>query len=103
MVFRWTCQTALAYRLTLPALARYMRTAWFVEMARAIREQRLDDARRLHHALAPVIRLLFAATNPGPLKAWLAAQGLVRNVLRAPMTVAPEALRAALAEAVASV
>ncbi|MCF1440751.1 4-hydroxy-tetrahydrodipicolinate synthase [Ralstonia nicotianae] len=78
-------------------------TALFVEMARAIREQRLDDARRLHHALAPVIRLLFAATNPGPLKAWLAAQGLVRNVLRAPMTVAPEGLQAALAEAVASV
>ncbi|MCK4124081.1 4-hydroxy-tetrahydrodipicolinate synthase [Ralstonia pseudosolanacearum] len=81
----------------------HVRTALFVEMARAIREQRLDDARRLHHALAPVIRLLFAATNPGPLKAWLAAQGLVRNVLRAPMTVAPEGLQAALAEAVASV
>lgn len=81
----------------------HVRTALFVEMARAIREQRLDDARRLHHVLAPVIRLLFAATNPGPLKAWLAAQGLVRNVLRAPMTVAPEGLQAALAEAVASV
>ncbi|CAH0444389.1 4-hydroxy-tetrahydrodipicolinate synthase [Ralstonia syzygii subsp. syzygii] len=56
----------------------HVRTAWFVEMARAIREQRLEDARCLNHALAPVIRLLFAATNPGPLKAWLAAEGLVR-------------------------
>ncbi len=83
--------------------AAHVRTALFVAMARAIREQRLEDARRLHHALAPVIRLLFAATNPGPLKAWLAAQGLVRNVLRAPMTVAPDVLLAALVEAVALV
>ncbi|AXV82430.1 MULTISPECIES: 4-hydroxy-tetrahydrodipicolinate synthase [Ralstonia solanacearum species complex] len=81
----------------------HVRTAWFVEMARAIREQRLEDARCLNHALAPVIRLLFAATNPGPLKAWLAAEGLVRNVLRAPMTVASGALQAALVEAVAAV
>lgn len=70
--------------------AAHVRTELFVEMARAVREQRLNDARRLHHALAPVIRLLFAETNPGPLKAWLAAEGLIRNVLRAPMMGASE-------------
>lgn len=50
--------------------AAHVRTELFVEMARAVQEQRLNDARRLHHALAPVIRLLFAETNPGPLKAF---------------------------------
>ena len=80
--------------------AAHVRTELFVELVRAVQEQRLNDARHLHHALAPVIRLLFAQTNPGPLKAWLAAQGLVKNVLRAPMMRAPEALAAQLQEAV---
>jgi 4-hydroxy-tetrahydrodipicolinate synthase len=78
--------------------AAHVRTELFVEMARAVQEQRLNDARRLHHALAPVIRLLFAETNPGPLKAWLAAEGLIRNVLRAPMMGASEGLGSELAE-----
>jgi 4-hydroxy-tetrahydrodipicolinate synthase len=80
--------------------AAHVRTALFVEMARAVQEQRLNDARRLHHALAPVVRLLFAETNPGPLKAWLAAEGLIRNVLRAPMMAASDALGKALMGAV---
>lgn len=80
--------------------AAHVRTELFVEMTLAVQEQRLNDARRLHHALAPVIRLLFAQTNPGPLKAWLAAEGLVKNVLRAPMTPASEALALELQEAV---
>jgi len=50
-----------------------------------------------------VIRLLFAATNPGPLKAWLAAEGQLKNVLRAPMAAASEALGQALVEAVGRV
>lgn len=83
--------------------AAHVRTELFVEMARAVQEQRLNDARRLHHALAPVIRLLFAETNPGPLKAWLAAEGLIRNVLRAPMMGASEALGRELAEVVGRV
>lgn len=72
--------------------AAHVRTELFVEMARAVQEQRLNDARRLHHALAPVVRLLFAETNPGPLKAWLAAEGLIQNVLRAPMMAASDVL-----------
>ena len=83
--------------------AAHVRTELFVEMARAVHEQRLNDARRLHHALAPVIRLLFAQTNPGPLKAWLAAEGLVKNVLRPPMVAASEEIGAELAEAVKAV
>ena len=72
-------------------------------MARAVQEQRLNDARRLHHALAPVIRLLFAETNPGPLKAWLAAEGLIRNVLRAPMMGVSEGVGRELVEVVGRV
>ncbi|CAJ0685404.1 4-hydroxy-tetrahydrodipicolinate synthase [Ralstonia mannitolilytica] len=83
--------------------AAHVRTELFVEMARAVQEQRLNDARRLHHALAPVIRLLFAQTNPGPLKAWLAAEGLIRNVLRAPMVGASEELGRELVEVVGRV
>jgi len=83
--------------------AAHVRTELFVEMARAVQEQRLNDARRLHHALAPVVRLLFAATNPGPLKAWLAAEELIRNVLRAPMVAASDALGRELMEAVGRV
>lgn len=80
--------------------AAHVRTELFVEMARAVQEQRLNDARRLHHALAPVVRLLFAETNPGPLKAWLAAEGLIQNVLRAPMMAASDVLGRELMEAV---
>jgi 4-hydroxy-tetrahydrodipicolinate synthase len=40
-----------------------------------------------------MIRLLFAEPNPGPLKAVLAAQGRIRDELRAPMTPATPSLR----------
>jgi 4-hydroxy-tetrahydrodipicolinate synthase len=83
--------------------AAHVRTELFVEMVRAVQEQRLNDARRLLHAQAPVVRLLFAATNPGPLKAWMAAEGLVANVLRAPMMAASDGLGAELVEAVGRV
>ncbi|WP_296225397.1 4-hydroxy-tetrahydrodipicolinate synthase [Ralstonia sp. UBA689] len=83
--------------------AAHVRTELFVEMARAVHEQRLNDARRLHHALAPVIRLLFAQTNPGPLKAWLADEGLAKNVLRPPMTMASDELRTQLLAAVKAI
>lgn len=73
----------------------------FVALARAVAEQRLEQARRLFHALMPMIRLLFAQPNPGPVKAMLAREGWLRNALRAPMTPASEALETALARACA--
>ncbi|MDW3686490.1 4-hydroxy-tetrahydrodipicolinate synthase [Cupriavidus sp. CV2] len=71
----------------------------FVALAQAVAGQRLDQARRLFHALMPMIKLLFAEPNPGPLKAMLAREGWLRNELRAPMTPASAALEAALARA----
>jgi len=67
------------------AASAHLRTADFVAMYRAVREQRLDDARRIAHQLAPLIRTLFAEPNPAPLKALLALEGLIDADLRPPM------------------
>lgn len=57
----------------------------FVAMARAIKEDRLADARVLWHALVPLVFAAFAEPNPGPVKGALARCGLIRNELRPPM------------------
>jgi len=81
--------------------AAHVRPDLFVAMVQALRAQRLEAARALCHALAPVIRLLYAEPNPGPLKALLARQGWLRDELRPPMTRADAALAARLDAAVA--
>lgn len=81
------------------AAAAHLHTERFVAMLHAVREQRLQDAARLHHTLAPCVRALFAEPNPGPLKALLAQQGLMRNELRPPMTAATPAALERLAAA----
>ncbi len=78
------------------AAAAHLRPDLFVAMHRAVRAQRLDEARALFHALAPVIQLVFGEPNPGPLKAQLARQGLLSNELRLPMLPASAALAAQL-------
>jgi len=66
------------------AASAHVRPDLFVALHRAVVEQRLADARRFAHALAPLIRSLFAEPSPAPLKALLAHDGLLRNELRAP-------------------
>ncbi|CAB3665629.1 4-hydroxy-tetrahydrodipicolinate synthase [Achromobacter piechaudii] len=83
------------------AAAAHLRPDLFVAMYRAVRNQQLDQARRLFHALAPVIRLAFEEPNPGPLKAQLGRQGLLTEELRQPMPTASAALAARLDAAVA--
>lgn len=83
------------------AAAAHLRPDLFVAMYRAVRNQQLDEARRLFHALAPVIRLAFEEPNPGPLKAQLGRQGLLTEELRQPMPTASAALAARLNAAVA--
>ncbi|MFC7513828.1 4-hydroxy-tetrahydrodipicolinate synthase [Herbaspirillum sp. GCM10030257] len=63
----------------------HIRTDLFVRMANAVAASRLDEARRLHFALLPLIDTLFAEPNPGPLKAALALLGLSSDEVRAPM------------------
>lgn len=74
------------------AAAAHLHTERFVAMCRAIGSGQLAEARALHHALAPVIRLLFAEPNPAPLKAVLARQGLIGEELRPPLTPATPGL-----------
>ncbi|EHK66079.1 4-hydroxy-tetrahydrodipicolinate synthase [Achromobacter arsenitoxydans] len=83
------------------AAAAHIRPELFVAMHRAVLGERLEEARRLFHALAPVIQLVFGEPNPGPLKAQLARQGLLSNELRLPMLPASAALAARLDAAVA--
>jgi 4-hydroxy-tetrahydrodipicolinate synthase len=65
----------------------------FVALDRALKAGRLDEGRAQFHALVPLIRALTAESNPAPVKAALAAQGLIAGELRAPMTQASETLR----------
>ncbi|MVW71352.1 4-hydroxy-tetrahydrodipicolinate synthase [Bordetella sp. 15P40C-2] len=78
------------------AAAAHIRPDLFVAMHRAVQAQQITYARQLFHALAPVIRLLFAEPNPGPVKAMLARQGLISAELRAPMPAASATLEAQL-------
>lgn len=48
----------------------------------------LAEARRLHHALAPLATALFAEPNPSVFKAVLARQGWIGDALRAPHSAA---------------
>lgn len=82
------------------AASAHLRPERFVGMARALREGRLADARAIWHTLVPLVRASFAEPNPGPVKAGLAACGLIRNELRAPMTRVSGELEASLARLV---
>ncbi|MEO5736195.1 MAG: 4-hydroxy-tetrahydrodipicolinate synthase [Variovorax sp.] len=78
------------------AASAHLRTEDFVRVVRWLREGRLDEARALWQPLVPLIELLFAEPNPGPLKAALALEGLMGDTLRSPMTAATEPTRARL-------
>lgn len=68
------------------AATAHLRPERFVAMEKALREDRLSEARALWRTLVPLVRAAFAEPNPGPVKAALASIGLMRNELRAPMT-----------------
>ena len=74
----------------------HLRPERFVALYRALSNGQFDEGRRIFHELAPLIQALFAEPNPAPVKALLAAQGLIRNELRMPMTPASDALAARL-------
>ncbi|MGF6759816.1 4-hydroxy-tetrahydrodipicolinate synthase [Paraburkholderia sp. GAS33] len=82
------------------AASAHVQPERFVALYRALTEGRLEDGRAIFHTLAPLIGALCSEPNPAPVKAALAAQGLVRDELRAPMTRATEALRERLRQLV---
>ncbi|MGF6837221.1 4-hydroxy-tetrahydrodipicolinate synthase [Paraburkholderia youngii] len=79
------------------AASAHWRPERFVALYRALTEGKLDEGRRIFHALVPQIQFAFAEPNPAPMKALLAATGWVRNELRLPMTRASAALTERLA------
>ncbi len=74
------------------AAAAHLHTRRFVEVLQRIQAGEMVRAAALWSPLLPLIEGLFAEPNPGPLKALLAHQGLVRDELRSPMTRASSAL-----------
>ncbi|TDD20784.1 4-hydroxy-tetrahydrodipicolinate synthase [Kribbella turkmenica] len=63
-----------------------------------------DDARRLHHALLPLSRALFAEPNPAVIKAVLAAHGRIPSPhVRLPLLPAGSAATAAALDAAGSI
>ncbi|MFP3566343.1 4-hydroxy-tetrahydrodipicolinate synthase [Paraburkholderia sp. SIMBA_030] len=74
------------------AASAHLRPERFVALYRALAAGRLEEGRRIFLTLTPLIQALFAEPNPGPVKALLAAQGLIRDELRMPMMRASDAL-----------
>lgn len=75
------------------AASAHIRPDLFVRIAQMVREGKLETAREMFYRLLPLIQLLFAEPNPGPLKAALATIGLMRDELRMPMQAASAAMR----------
>ena len=78
----------------------HIRPELFVALVEHHRAGRVDEARRLAHALAPLAALLFAEPNPAPVKALLAEAGHIGEQTRAPILPVTESLRRRLAAAV---
>ncbi|MFC5523709.1 4-hydroxy-tetrahydrodipicolinate synthase [Polaromonas jejuensis] len=74
------------------AAAAHLQTRRFVQILRLIQAGGLSQAEALWTPMLPLIEGLFSEPNPGPLKALLARQGLIRDELRSPMTRASSAL-----------
>jgi 4-hydroxy-tetrahydrodipicolinate synthase len=66
--------------------AAHIRPDLYVHMFDLVRAGQHEHARAVFNALLPLIRLLFAEPNPGPVKAALALQGRICEELRLPMT-----------------
>ena len=72
------------------------------EMCRAMQDYRLAEAAAIHTRLLPLMRALFAETNPGPVKAAMAMLGLSENVLRLPLVPVRSETETRLREALTS-
>jgi 4-hydroxy-tetrahydrodipicolinate synthase len=81
MVFTTLCQGG-AGAITASA---HLHPKLFVAMLQAIAVGQWLDARKIHHALAPLINTLFAEPSPAPLKSLLAHLGRMSSTVRSPM------------------
>lgn len=78
------------------AASVHLKTERFMHVMEDIRQGQLARAREHWQQLLPLIELLFAQPNPGPLKAALAHEGWIADELRLPMTPASAGSRAQL-------
>lgn len=79
--------------------AAQIRPDLYAQLYHLVKQGRHGAAGALFKVMLPVIRLLFAEPNPGPVKAALSMQGKVRDELRLPMTPMSSAGQHKLAEA----
>jgi 4-hydroxy-tetrahydrodipicolinate synthase len=63
----------------------HLRPDLFVEIFANMQAGRMAEARTIFYRLLPLIRLMFAEPNPGPLKAALALAGETSNEVRPPL------------------
>ena len=77
----------------------HLRPELFVALVAHHRAGRIDEARHLANALAPLAALLFAEPNPAPVKALLSAQGSIGADTRAPILPVSESLHRRLVAA----
>lgn len=76
------------------AASAHLMTSEFVTMYEAVITGRLEEARRLHYRLLPMVRLLFVETNPSPVKAALKLIGLIdSDEVRLPLVSASTELK----------
>jgi 4-hydroxy-tetrahydrodipicolinate synthase len=78
------------------AASAHLRPDLLVRMARHIADGELAPARAIFHTLRPAMEVLFAEPNPAPVKAALAALGLIEDGVRAPLLGASAELRGRL-------
>ncbi len=71
-------------------------------LCRAYESGDLDEARRLHYALAPLNRAMFTESNPIPVKTSLHLMGRMSDELRLPLTALQPGNMAALKEVLAA-
>ena len=84
----------LTLRSAADALAAGTFTA--VELAEALLDGDMAEARRIHHRLSPLFRNCFIESNPIPVKSAMALMGLIENELRLPLVPASEHTEAVL-------
>ena len=72
--------------------------ALFSSMVAAALDGALDKARELHYRLFPMIKAIFKEGNPAGIKASMAVQGWIDNVLRLPLIPATEKLYGEISE-----
>lgn len=55
------------------------------QLAQHMLDNEIDEARKIHFKLLPLMRAAFVESNPMPIKAGLAMMGRIQNVLRLPL------------------